>query len=88
MDFPTQTAFEKTDHPTQKPLQLFEIPIRQHTRPGDLVYEPFSGSGTQIVAAENLGRQARAVEIAPAFVAVALDRYLRAFQIRGDLIDG
>ena len=86
--FPTQTAFEKTDHPTQKPLQLFEIPIRQHTRPGDLVYEPFSGSGTQIVAAENLGRQARAVEIAPAFVAVALDRYLRAFQIRGDLIDG
>ena len=52
------------------------------------MYEPFSGSGTQIVAAENLGRQARAVEIAPAFVAVALDRYLRAFQIRGDLIDG
>ena len=84
--FPTQAAFEKTDHPTQKPLPLFEIPIRQHTRPGEVCYEPFSGSGTQIVAAENLGRQCRAVEKAPPFVAVALDRYLRAFEIRGELV--
>ena len=84
--FPTQTAFEKTDHPTQKPLQLFEIPIRQHTRPGELVYEPFSGSGTQIVAAENLGRQCRAIEIAPPFVAVALDRYFRSYQIKAELL--
>lgn len=84
--FPTQSAFEKTDHPTQKPLDLFEIPIRQHTRPGELCYEPFSGSGTQIVAAENLGRQCRAVEIAPPFVAVALQRYLDAFEIRGGLV--
>lgn len=86
--FPTQTAFEKTDHPTQKPLQLFEIPMRQHTRPGELVYEPFSGSGTQVVAAENLGRQARVVEIAPQFVAVCLQRYWDAFQIRGELVEG
>ena len=85
-EFPTQTAFERTDHPTQKPLQLFEIPIRQHTDVGEVVYEPFSGSGTQIVAAENLGRQCRAVEIAPPFVAVALQRYLDAFEIRGELI--
>lgn len=85
--FPTQTTFERTDHPTQKPLPLFEIPIRQHTEPGELVYEPFSGSGTQIIAAENLGRQCRAVEIAPPFVAVALDRYWRAFEIRGELVN-
>lgn len=84
-EFPTQTAFERTDHPTQKPLQLFEIPMRQHTRPGEICYEPFSGSGTQIVAAENLGRRARAVEIAPQFVAVALQRYLDAFEIRGEV---
>lgn len=85
--FPTQTAFERTDHPTQKPLALFEIPIRQHTEPGELVYEPFSGSGTQIIAAENLGRQCRAVEIAPPFVAVALQRYLDAFEIRGEVVN-
>lgn len=85
--FPPQSAFEKTDHPTQKPLALFEVPIRQHTKPGELVYEPFSGSGTQIIAAENLGRQCRAVEIAPQFVAVALQRYLDAFEIRGELVD-
>ena len=86
-EFPTQTAFEKTDHPTQKPLPLFEIPIRQHTDVGEVCYEPFSGSGTQIVAAENLGRQCRAVEIAPPFVAVALQRYLDAFEIRGELVN-
>ena len=86
--FPTQTAFEKTDHPTQKPLALFEIPIRQHTDAGDICYEPFSGSGTQIVAAENLGRQCRAVELAAPFVAVALQRYLDAFEIRGELVEG
>lgn len=85
-EFPTQTAFEKTDHPTQKPLPLFEIPIRQHTDIGEVCYEPFSGSGTQIVAAENLGRQCRAVEIAPPYVAVALQRYLDAFEIRGELV--
>lgn len=85
--FPTQTAFERTDHPTQKPLELFEIPMRQHTEVGEICYEPFSGSGTQIVAAENLGRQCRAVELAPQFVAVALDRYLRAFEIRGELVE-
>jgi DNA modification methylase len=86
--FPTQTAFEKTDHPTQKPLALFEIPIRQHTDAGDICYEPFSGSGTQILAAENLGRQCRAVELAAPFVAVALQRYLDAFEIRGELVEG
>lgn len=86
-EFPTQTAFERTDHPTQKPVQLFEIPMRQHTRLGELCYEPFSGSGTQIVAGENLSRQVRAVEIAPQFVAVALQRYLDAFEIRSELVE-
>jgi DNA modification methylase len=87
-EFPTQAAFERTDHPTQKPVELFQIPMTQHTRPGEICYEPFSGSGTQIVAGENLGRQVRAIELAPAFTAVALDRYLRAFEIRGVLVDG
>jgi DNA modification methylase len=57
-----------TFHPTSKPPRLFEIPLEQHTRPGDIVLEPFSGSGSQIIAAEKLGRRCRAMEITPAFV--------------------
>lgn len=45
------------------------------------VYEPFSGSGTTIIAGENLGRQVRAIEISPAYVAVALERFKQHTQI-------
>lgn len=62
-------------HPTQKPLEVFLRPIQYHTLPGEVVLEPFSGSGTMLVACENLGRRCRAVEISPAFVAVALQRW-------------
>ena len=72
--FPTQAPGETTDHPTQKPVELFAIPIRQHTKKGDICYEPFSGSGTQLVAAEQLGRVCYAMELSPPFVAVALER--------------
>ena len=71
---PTQPAGETTDHPTQKPVELFAIPMRQHTKKGDLCYEPFSGSGTQFVAADQLGRRCYGLELQPAFVAVALER--------------
>ena len=43
---------EKFDHPTQKPIELMRKPIRNHTMPGEAVYEPFCGSGTTLVAAE------------------------------------
>jgi DNA modification methylase len=76
---------QKTPHPTQKPIMLYERPIANHTSLGDIVYEPFSGSGTALIAAENLSRQCRAVEISPGYVAVALQRYLDAFGIRGEL---
>lgn len=62
------------DHPTQKPVELFLRPMRKHTKRGDVVFEPFSGSGSQLVAAEHLGRSCCALEIEPAFVAVALER--------------
>lgn len=62
-------------HPTQKPLALFEIPMDNNTRRGDVVYEPFAGSGSQILAAEQKGRKCRAIEIEPAYVAVALERW-------------
>jgi DNA modification methylase len=61
-------------HPTEKPLELFTTPILLHTELEDVCYEPFSGSGTHLCAAENTGRRCFAMEIEPAFVAVALER--------------
>jgi len=43
---------DKVDHPAQKPVVLSETPIRNHLAPGGLVYEPFAGSGTTLIAAE------------------------------------
>ncbi|WP_395706994.1 DNA modification methylase [Casimicrobium huifangae] len=62
-------------HPTMKPVELYERGIGNSTQPGEVVVEPFSGSGTAIVACERLGRCCRAVEISPAYVAVALERW-------------
>ena len=63
------------EHPTQKPLELFARPIRKHTKPGDVVFEPFSGSGSQLIAAEKLGRRCYAMELEPVFVEVAVRRW-------------
>jgi DNA modification methylase len=63
-----------TAHPTEKPVELFRRPMGKHTAPGDLCYEPFSGSGAQLVAAEQMKRRCYGMEITPAFVAVALER--------------
>jgi len=63
------------EHPTQKPLELFARPMRKHTREGDVVFEPFSGSGSQLIAAERLRRRCRAVELQPVFVDVAIRRW-------------
>jgi DNA modification methylase len=63
------------DHPTVKPLEIFARPIRWHTLAGEVCYEPFSGSGTQIVAAEQLGRRCYAMELSPAFIDVAVMRW-------------
>ncbi len=62
-------------HPTQKPVELARRPILYQTQPGDICYEPFSGSGTTIAAAELTGRRCYAMEISPAFVDVAVLRW-------------
>jgi DNA modification methylase len=64
-------------HPTQKPTEIFCIPLRAHTSPGDACYEPFSGSGSQIIAAEQNGRRCFAMELAPEYVAAAITRWER-----------
>jgi len=63
------------EHPTLKPVEVFAIPMRVHTKPGDVCYEPFSGSGSQIIAAEKLGRRCFAMELEPFFVDVAVKRW-------------
>ena len=71
---PTLRPGEPSVHPTEKPTELFAIPMRQHTERDGLCFEPFCGSGTQLVAAEQLGRVCYAMELSPPFVAVALER--------------
>lgn len=68
----------ETGHSTQKPVECMSRPIRNNSKTGDAVYEPFSGSGTTIIACEQLGRKCRAIEISPAYVAVALQRWADA----------
>ncbi len=63
------------DHPTVKPTEIFAIPMRVHTRPGNICFEPFSGSGSQIIAAERLNRRCFAMELEPVFCDVAVRRW-------------
>ncbi len=66
------------DHPTSKPVELFIRPLKKHTKPVDIVFEQFSGSGSQLIAAERTGRLCRAIEISPPFVDVAIHRWQKA----------
>ena len=65
----------RQDHPTCKPVELIRRPIEYHTKAGELIYEPFCGSGTAIIAAEMTGRACRALEISPAYCDVAVRRW-------------
>ena len=79
-EFPTtvwevpSSEIETDAHPTSKPCGLFTLPMEMHTEHNDICYEPFSGSGSQLVAAQQLGRRCYAIEKSPPFVAVALER--------------
>ena len=78
----------ETGHSTQKPLECMARPIRNNSQVNDLIYEPFSGSGTTIIACEQLGRKCRALEISPGYVAVALQRWADATGKTPTLING
>ena len=64
-----------TGHGTQKPVECMKRPIENNSSPGQAVYEPFSGSGTTIIAAEMTGRACHAIELNPAYVDVAVERW-------------
>ncbi len=65
----------ETGHSTQKPVLCMQRPIENNSRPGDAVYEPFSGSGTTIIAGQVTGRIVLAMEINPGYVDVAVRRW-------------
>ena len=65
----------ETGHSTQKPVECIKRPIDNNSSPGQAVYEPFSGSGTTIIAAEMTGRMCHAIELSPVYVDVAVKRW-------------
>jgi DNA modification methylase len=75
------------DHPAQKPTVLFERPIRNHLHPGELVYDPFLGSGTTLVAAETTRRRCYGLEIEPRFAQVAIERWQALAGRPAELVD-
>jgi len=65
----------ETGHSTQKPIECMRIPIENNSAAGDSVYDPFCGSGTTIIAAEQTGRRCYAMELSPNYVDVAVRRW-------------
>jgi len=63
-------------HPTEKPIDILEKVIEEYCIDDGIVADPFLGSGTTLIACERLGRKCRAVEISPAYVAVAIQRWV------------
>jgi DNA modification methylase len=65
----------ETGHSTQKPVECMKRPIENNSAVGDAIYEPFSGSGTTIIAAQLTGRRCYAMEISPLYVDMAVRRW-------------
>lgn len=72
MDKPTKSP----DHPTMKPVGLFAYQITQSSKRGDIVLDSFGGSGTTMLACEQLGRKARLMELDPRYCDVIVRRYI------------
>lgn len=64
-----------TEHPTMKPVALVERMLKHSARHGDLVLDPFAGSGSTLVAADRLGMSARLVELDPRYADVCIRRW-------------
>jgi DNA modification methylase len=69
---------EATGHGTQKPLELMRRPILNNTMPGNIVYDPFLGSGTTLMAAEETQRVCSGLEIDPSYVDIIVRRWEKA----------
>ncbi len=78
-DYPISNQQGVANHPCPKPLKMWTDLIEHYSEPGAVIYESFGGSGTTMVACQNLGRKCRMVEISPSYVAVVLQRMADAF---------
>jgi DNA modification methylase len=76
-----------TGHGTQKPTECMRRPMLHHTGRGDAVYDPFIGSGTSIIAAEQIARRCLGLELDPIYVDVAIRRW-QAFTGKRAVLDG
>jgi hypothetical protein len=83
----TESA-EKNGHPCAKPINFWCWLVERTSRIGDLIYEPFSGSGTTIVAAEMTARTCHAIEVSDAYCDVAVKRWSKFTGRTGVLADG
>jgi DNA modification methylase len=68
---------DATEHGTQKPVECMRRPIVNNSAKGELVYEPFAGSGSTLIAAESVGRVCLAIEIDPRYCDVVIKRWQR-----------
>lgn len=66
---------ERTAHATQKPIECMAKPIRNNTAAGEGVYDPFLGSGTTLIAAQQLKRICYGIELSPAYCDIIVDRW-------------
>lgn len=74
-NIPSKGQDVDTIHGTQKPVECMKRPMENNSSPGQAVYEPFSGSGTTIIAAEITGRACLAMELNPTYIDVAVKRW-------------
>ncbi len=75
-------------HPTMKPLELVERAIANSSRQGDVVLDPFVGSGTTLIGCERTGRRGAAIELDPVYVEVAIGRWERFSGQDAERVDG
>jgi DNA modification methylase len=80
-------AANASGHCAAFPLELVERHLVIYTKQGEIVFEPFCGSGTTIIACERFGRRCRAIDIEPAYVAVALQRWVDVTGEQPELIN-
>lgn len=64
------------EHPTMKPVQLFAYLMENSSKPGDIVLDSFCGSGTTLIACEQMSRAARVLELDPKYCDVIVERYI------------
>jgi len=66
---------KRTGHGTQKPIECMAKPIRNNSKKNDIIADPFMGSGTTMIAAEQLSRKCYGMEISPSYCQIIIDRW-------------